>query len=125
MSRVVASSERSISVAVDARLHPRAAVKRAAAALVDRCHVLLDLDADGRVVVTLGLPPGADPEELRHLAGHLGNLLVADLVERGLDPRERGVRNLLLARALDGALPRDPRSSDRSEPPGDGGREAR
>ena len=92
---------------MDRHIFSRDAVKRAASALVDRCHVQLDLDGDGAVVVTLSSAEAAPPEdELRRPAGELGNLLVADLAERKLDAQSRAARNLLLARALDGALPR-------------------
>ena len=94
--------DRALSATVDRRIFSRAAVKRAAASLVDRCSVVLDLDEDGAVVVTL---ESGEPGELRHLMGELGNLLVADLAERKLDVQGRAARNLLLARALDGALP--------------------
>lgn len=108
-----AIGDRSVRLTVDKGLFPRAAVKRAASVLVDRCGVLLDLDEDGAVVATLTLPEDRGERALAHLAGDLGNLLVADLVERKLTPEARAARNLLAARALDGALPAGPRDRGR------------
>ncbi len=80
---------------------------RAATILAERgTHVVLDLDESGRVEVTISARPGDSEEDLRHGAGHLANLLLADLAERKLDAETLAVRNLQFARALDGALPR-------------------
>jgi hypothetical protein len=98
--------EDAVQMTVDRHIFSRDAVKRATVALVDRCFVELDLDDDGAVVVTLSTPEPPIDGELRHLAGELGNLLLADLAERKLDAQSRAARNLLLARALDGALPK-------------------
>lgn len=69
-----------------------------------RCHVVLDLNDAGDVVVTLTAGPGQDGA-LRDAAGHFGNLLLAELVRDRLDEQTQAARNLLVARALDGALP--------------------
>ena len=75
-------------------------------ALVERCFIVLDLDSTGAPLVTIRPFDEGDEDGTRRLVGELGNLLVADLAERKLDPQSRATRNLLVARALDGALPR-------------------
>jgi hypothetical protein len=82
-------------------------VKRAASIIVERCHVRLDLDETGAVVATFNRPPGVSADGLRDAAGHFGNLLIAELVRSKLDAQAVAARNLIVARALDGALPRD------------------
>jgi His-Xaa-Ser system protein HxsD len=106
MSWLVRSTEDTVTLSVDRQVFSRKTVKRAAAIMADRCHVLLDLDDDGSVLASLRLIEGAHEDDLRHLAGEFGNLLVADLAERKLDAQTKAIRNLLLARALDGALPK-------------------
>jgi hypothetical protein len=115
VSLVRASTDRSITLAVDRRIFPREMVKRAASTMTSKCRVLLDLDPDGSVLVTLGLWPDAEPDELRHLSGELGNLLVADLAGRNLDSQARAIRDLIVARALDGACTRG-EPEDRGQP---------
>lgn len=96
----------SVELVVDGRIFSRSLIKQAAATTSSRCHVLLDLDADGNVKVTFSQHRGeADP--LREVAGDFGNLLIAELTQQKLDAQTVAARNLLFARALDGALPRD------------------
>ncbi len=83
-------------------------VKNAAATVIELCHVHLDLDEEGSVVATFTARSGkGKANALRTAAGHFGNLLVSELAANKLDAQARTVRNLVVARALDGALPRD------------------
>lgn len=107
----------SIELVADRRLYSRAMVKRAAATVIEGCHVRLDLDERGSVVATFTRPPGVGPDALRHAAGHFGDLLVAELVRSKLDAQATAARNLVVARALDGALPDAERSHDPSREP--------
>lgn len=106
MSHLKTTQDGSIELVVDKRLFSRSVVKQAAATTAHRCHVLLDLDANGDVKVTFSAHQG-DVTPLREVAGDFGNLLVAELAQRKLDAQTVAARNLLMARALDGALPRD------------------
>jgi hypothetical protein len=94
----------SVTLVADRRLYPRAMVKRAAANVVERCHVLLDLDESGNVVAIFR-PAGSDRAAAAEAAGLFGNLLLAAYVARHAAAHETATRHLLLARALDGALP--------------------
>lgn len=88
-------------------MYPRALVKQSAAVVTARCHVHLDLNERGDVVVTLSAAPGQG-DALRDAAGHFGNVLLAELVRDSLDEQTLAARNLIVARALDGALPAPP-----------------
>jgi His-Xaa-Ser system protein HxsD len=104
VSHLDPSEDGSIMLVADRRVYPRALVKRSAAIVTERCHVLLDLNERGDVVVRLSAALGHD-DALRDAAGHFGNLLLAEVVRDGLDEQTQAARNLLVARALDGALP--------------------
>jgi hypothetical protein len=108
VSKSVNNQENTLSLAVEKSIFPRTSVKTAAATLVDRCHVLLDLDHAGCVTVTLRPLSTKEAPDLEALAGGLGNLLLAELVRRNLDQDMRTAQQLTLARALDGALPGGP-----------------
>lgn len=105
MSHLKKNKDGSITLVADRRLYSRDMVKRAAALVVDRCHVTLDLAPQG-VEVTLSPVDDDDDDGLFHTAGHFGNLLVSELAHRRLDEQAHAARDLLVARALDGALPR-------------------
>ena len=116
MSHLTPNPDGSISLTADRRLFSRAMVKDVAALLVQHCHVLLDLNAEGDVVVTFRPVSGeTTAEDLRAAAGLFGNLLVSRLASRTLDGQARAVRNLVLARALDGALPPDDEVGERAD----------
>lgn len=104
MSHLKPETNGSIKLVADRRLFPRAIVKQAAAVVSEHCHVLLDVEEDGSTAVTLSDAEAQD-EELRDAAGLLGNLLVSELARRKLDAQTEAARNILLAKALDGALP--------------------
>ena len=107
MSKSAKNQEKTLTLTVERSIFPRSLVKTAAATLVDRCHVLLDLDRDSCVTVKLQPFSAKETQELDALAGSFGNLLLAELVRRNLDHDMRTAQQLTLARALDGALPRD------------------
>jgi hypothetical protein len=106
MSHLGTAPDGSIRLVADRRLFARSLVRHAAATVVEQCHVHLDLDDEGAVVVTLTALVGDDDAGLRAAAGHFGNLLVAQLASSKLDAQTLTARNLIVARALDGALPR-------------------
>ena len=95
----------SVRLVVDGKLFSRSITKQAAATMVPRCHVHIDLKG-GDVVVTFSRREG-EKASVRDVAGEFGNLLISELVCSKLDAQTLAARDLLMARALDGALPRD------------------
>lgn len=106
VSHLKPNKDGSIQLVVDRRLFSRSMVKRAAATVIELCHVHLDLDEQGAVIATFSAHPKGSAAKVRTAAGHFGNLLVSYLATSKLDAQARTVRNLVVARALDGALPR-------------------
>jgi hypothetical protein len=109
VSHLKTDKDGSITLVVDGRLYSRSLVKRVAATTTNRCHVVLDLDSRRNVTVRLSSAIGEETP-LREIAGDFGNLLVAELAMQKLDAQTIAARNILLARALDGALPYEQRA---------------
>ncbi len=106
MSHLKLHKDGSIKLVVDKKIFPRALVKKAASNLIDRCHIHLDLDGQGSVVVSFREFEGEEQDSVYRTAGLFGNLLLSELINYNMDAQTQAARNLLLARALDGSLPR-------------------
>lgn len=92
-------------VQLDASLYPLAAVYGAAYVFIDRCYVLLDRPADGRVRVTLtSKDPAPSAEDLRALVGELGNELLACAFRHALAQDNRVVVETVTMQAMAGAM---------------------
>jgi len=104
VSHLTPSADGSITLVADRRVYPRALVKQTAAVMTSRCHLHLDLNDRGDVVATL-TPIRGQAGDLRDAAGTFANILLAEVVRENLDAQTQAARNLLVARALDGALP--------------------
>jgi His-Xaa-Ser system protein HxsD len=90
---------------LDASLYPLPAVYGAAYVFIDRCYVLLDRPADGRLRVTLtSKDPAPSPEELRALVGELANELLACAFRHQLAQDNRVVVETVTMQAMAGAM---------------------
>jgi hypothetical protein len=104
VTHLKANEDGSVSFVADHRIFPRALVKSTAAAALEFSHVLLDLDDAGDIIITV--KPLDDEVSSEVIAGQLGNVLVSELARKKMDAQALTSRDLILARALDGALPR-------------------
>lgn len=92
-------------VQLDASLYPLPAVYGAAYVFIDRCYVLLDRPADGRVRVTLASKdPTPTPEALRALVGELANELLACAFRHQLAQDNRVLVETVTMQAMAGAM---------------------
>jgi His-Xaa-Ser system protein HxsD len=92
-------------VQLDASLYPLPAIYAAAYVLIDRCYVLLDRPADGRVCVTLmSRDPAPTPEALRALVGELANELLACAFRHQLAEDNRVLVETVTLQAMAGAM---------------------
>jgi His-Xaa-Ser system protein HxsD len=105
----------SVDLVVDVGLYPVEAVMGAAYVFVDRCYVLLDRLADGKVKVALSARPGTSEEAFRDLAGQFQNELLAQALRHRIGQRHEKLRETIVARALFGAAP----EMERGAPGGD------
>jgi len=92
-------------VQVDDSLYPLPAIYGAAYVLIDRCFVLLDRPAPGRVRITLASKdPAPDPEALRALVGELANELLACAFRHQLAQDNRVLVETVTMQAMAGAM---------------------
>ncbi len=95
----------SVHVTVDETLYPLEAVYGAAFTFLDRCYVLLDRPAAGKVKVTLASKKGdADEAALRAMAGELGNELLSCAWRAQITRENRAVIEAVTMQALGGAM---------------------
>lgn len=94
-----------VDVQVDQSIYSLEVIMGAAYVFVDRCFLLLDRTADGRVNVAFTPKPGAAPEVVESIAGEFQNELLAQALRARLGERHEKVREALVARALFGAAP--------------------
>jgi His-Xaa-Ser system protein HxsD len=93
-----------VDVLVDVGVYPLEVIMGAAYVFVDRCFLLLDRTADGRIKVAFTPKPGA-ADEVGGLAGEFQNELLAQALRARLGERHEKLREALVARALFGAAP--------------------
>lgn len=91
--------------AVDLSLYPLDAVYGAAYVFIDRCHVFLEKDAQGRVQVSLSPKAGpADAPTLERWAGEFGNELLSCAWRHQLAAENKTLLEQVTSLALGGAL---------------------
>lgn len=90
---------------VDGGFYPVDVVMAAAYVFTERCYVLLDPSADGRVKVSLSAKAGVAADALSAIAGEFQNELLAQALRRRVADRHEKVREFIVARALFGAAP--------------------
>src|SRR5574341_1201636 len=112
-----------VAVRVDAAVYPLDAVYGAAYELLDRAWVYLAAAGKRGVVVELRRKaPGATAAELEALAGELGEKLLDHALRVSLARQYGPLREMIVARALDGAMggpPPPPPAEPPSPAPGD------
>ncbi len=86
-------------------LYPAESIMGTAYVFTDRCYVLLDRTADGKVKVSLTAKPGTSPEAFSAISGEFQNELLAQALRRHIGERHEKVREIIVARALFGAAP--------------------
>jgi len=92
-------------VQLDDSLYPLPAVYGAAYVFIDRCYVLLDRPAAGRIRVTLtSKEPEPEPEALRALVGELANELLACAFRHQLSQDNRVLVETVTMQAMAGAM---------------------
>ena len=92
-------------VQVDDSLYPLPAIYGAAYVFIDRCFVLLDRPAAGRVRITLtSKDPAPAPERLRALVGELANELLACAYRHQLAQDNRVLVETVTMQAMGGAM---------------------
>lgn len=92
-------------VQLDDSLYPLPAVYGAAYVFIDRCYVLLDRPAAGRIRVTLASKqPAATPEALRAYVGELANELLACAFRHQLAQDNRVLVETVTMQAMAGAM---------------------
>jgi His-Xaa-Ser system protein HxsD len=97
--------EAAAAVQLDDSLYPLPAVYGAAYVFIDRCYVLLDRPAPGRIRVTLASKdPAAGPEALRSLVGELANELLACAFRHQLAQDNRVLVETVTMQAMAGAM---------------------
>lgn len=94
-----------VDVVVDPGVYPIESVMASAYVFVDRCYVLLDKLADGRIKVALTAKAGTTDEQLAAVSGEFQNELLAQALRREVASRHERVREAIIARALFGAAP--------------------
>jgi His-Xaa-Ser system protein HxsD len=96
---------RSVSVVVEESVYPLDAVYGATYTLIDRCYILLDRVASGRIrVVVTPKKDGASEAELRALAGELANELLSCAWRSQIVRDNRAVVEAVTLQALGGAV---------------------
>jgi His-Xaa-Ser system protein HxsD len=97
--------EATAAVQLDDSLYPLPAVYGAAYVLIDRCYVLLDRPAPGRIRVTLASKdPAPGPDVLRSLVGELANELLACAFRHQLAQDNRVLVETVTMQAMAGAM---------------------
>jgi His-Xaa-Ser system protein HxsD len=104
--------EATATVQIDDSLYPLPAVYGAAYVFIDRCYVLLDRPAAGRIRVTLARkdPPAAEADDetraeaLRTLVGELANELLACAFRHQLAQDNRVLVETVTMQAMAGAM---------------------
>lgn len=92
-------------VQLDESLYPLAAVYGAAYVFIDRCYVLLDRPAAGRIRVTLASKNADDPPAVLHaLVGELANELLACAFRLALAADNRVLVETVTMQAMAGAM---------------------
>jgi His-Xaa-Ser system protein HxsD len=94
--------EGSVELELDEGLYPRDAIYGAAYVFIDRCYVLLDRPAAGRIQITLRAKRGGAPDS-EALAGELQNELLAQAWRRAIAEENRALIEQVTTRALAGA----------------------
>ena len=96
----------SATVTIDATLYPVDAVYGASFVLIDRCYVLLDKPAEGRLSVTLTLKKATDDSaaSLRAMVGELANELLACAWRIKIQAENRGLIESVTMRSMAGAM---------------------
>jgi His-Xaa-Ser system protein HxsD len=98
-------SDRAVTVTVDDSIYPLDAVYGAAYTFLDRCYVLLDRAAPGRVRITLTpKKDGAGEQELRAYAGELENELLSCAWRSQIVRENRAVIEAVTLQAVGGAM---------------------
>ncbi len=92
-------------IVLEQGLYPVESILGAAYVLTDRCYVLLDRTAEGKVRVSLTAKPGASPQDFSAISGEFQNELLAQALRRHIGERHEKVREIIVARALFGAAP--------------------
>ncbi len=98
----VVLGEGSVDLELDEGLYPRDAIYGAAYVFIDRCYVLLDRVAGGRIKVALRAKRGGAADSAA-LAGELQNELLAQAWRRAIAEENRALIEQVTTRALAGA----------------------
>ena len=94
-----------LEVEFDEGLYPKDAIYGAAYVFIDRCYVLLDRPAAGRLRITLASKqPEATEEALRMLVGELANELLACAFRHQLAQDNRVLVETVTMQAMSGAM---------------------
>ncbi len=95
----------SVTVALDPALYPLEAVYGAAYVFIDRCYVLLDKNAEGRLLVTLAAKKGEPTEaSLKELAGELANELLSCAWRHQINRENKALIESVTLQAIGGAM---------------------
>lgn len=97
-------SAQSATLTVDESVYPLEAIYGATFTLLDRCFVLLDRAAPGRVRVTLTPKAGATEDALRAIVGELSNELLSCAWRSQIVRDNRAVIEAVTMQALSGAM---------------------
>lgn len=99
------TTERSVSMNLDAELYPLQAVYGASYVFLDRCYVFLDRPASGQWRVTLGAKQAVDePEALRRLIGEFANELLSCAWRHQVTQDNRVAIETVTVQAIAGAM---------------------
>jgi His-Xaa-Ser system protein HxsD len=92
-------------IIVEQALYPAESIMGTAYVFTDRCYVLLDRTADGKVKVSLAAKSGTSPEAFAAITGEFQNELLAQALRHHIAKQHEKVREIIVARALFGAAP--------------------
>lgn len=99
------TTERSVSMNLDAELYPLQAVYGASYVFLDRCYVFLDKPAPGQLRVTLTAKQAVDePEALRQLIGEFANELLSCAWRHQVTQDNRVAIETVTVQAIAGAM---------------------
>jgi len=91
------------TLTLDRHIYPLDVVYGAAYVFIDRAYVLLDRDAQGRIVMQVSPKDGGDGDALRALAGDVANELLAQALRRKVMRHNRAIVEAIVTQALAGA----------------------
>ncbi len=95
----------SATLTLDVSLYPLEAVYSSAYVFIDRCYVLLDKGADGRISVALAPKKGeATPELLRSLVGEFSNELLSASWRLQITRENKALIESVTLQAIGGAM---------------------